>query len=96
MKVTKAKPVPKAPALAKAKPVVKTEYKGVDDTAFFIHHNKTHRSASEAFRDADYASAFWKEQSEWDDFILFCSDGKYLFPLLVVFIGAIFYVVKQY
>ena len=96
MKVTKAKPVPKATALAKAKPVVRleTEYKGVDDPAFFIHHNKTHRSASEAFRDADYASAFWKEQSEWDDLVQFCSDGRYLFPLLVVFIGIIFYVVR--
>lgn len=96
MKVTRTKPASKVTAPSRAKPVVRTEYKGVDDPAFFIHHNRTHRSASEAFRDADYASAFWKEQSEWDDFILFCKDGMFVIPMLFVFAGIVFYVVKQY
>jgi hypothetical protein len=45
--------------------IPKVNYKG-DDTAHYIHHHKTHRSASEAFRDADYATALWKCESEWD------------------------------
>lgn len=90
MKVTRTKPVPKA-----VKPIViKTEYKGSEDPAFFIHHNRTHRSASEAFRDADYATAFWREKSDWDDFVLFCKDGVVVFPMLFVFVAVIFYVVR--
>jgi hypothetical protein len=42
-------------------------YLGETDPAQFIHSNKTHRSVSEAFRDADYAYAGWKPKSEWDD-----------------------------
>ena len=68
------------------------EYKGCDDTAFFIHHNKTHRSASEAFRDADYATAFWKENSEWDDFCQWCRDSILVVPLLAGVIALIYYV----
>ena len=79
---------------SKAKPVVKTQYKSAEDPAFFIHHNKTHRSASEAFRDADYATAFWKEKSEWDDFVLFCKDGMVILPMLFVFAGIVMYVVR--
>lgn len=79
---------------SKAKPVVKPEYKGVDDPAFFIHHNKTHRSMSEAFRDADYATAFYREKSDWDDFVLFCKDGMVVLPMLFVFAGIVMYVVR--
>ena len=43
----------------------KIKYEG-GDTAEYIHHNKTHRTASEAFRDADYATAFWRCETEWD------------------------------
>jgi hypothetical protein len=45
--------------------IQRVNYKG-DDTAHYIHHHKTHRSASEAFRDADYATALWKCETEWD------------------------------
>ena len=41
------------------------EYFG-DDPAKFIHSNKTHRTASEAFRDADYATPIWRCESDWD------------------------------
>jgi hypothetical protein len=94
MKVTKTKPVPKVTKQTVLPQTTRNTYKGVDDPAFFIHHNKTHRSASEAFRDADYATAFYRERTDMDDFVQFCSDGRYLFPLLVVFIGVIFYVAR--
>jgi len=45
---------------------VKTQYLGETDPARFIHQNKTHRTASEAFRDADYATAIWKCKTDWD------------------------------
>jgi hypothetical protein len=49
------------------KKAVKVIYQGVTDPAQFIHSNKTHRSVSEAFRDADYAIAIQRHKSEWDD-----------------------------
>ncbi len=45
--------------------IQRVNYQG-GDTADYIHHHKTHRSASEAFRDADYATALWKCETEWD------------------------------
>lgn len=69
-------------------------YKGTDDPAFFIHHNKTHRSVAEAFRNADYATAFYRERTEWDDFKEFCRDGIVVFPMLFIFVAVIFYVVR--
>ena len=41
-------------------------YLGETDPARYIHQNKTHRTASEAFRDADYATPIWKCETEWD------------------------------
>jgi len=43
-----------------------TPYIG-NDTAHFIHHHKTHRSASEAFRDADYATPIWRDRSDIEE-----------------------------
>lgn len=43
----------------------KKPYMG-DDPAKFIHSNRTHRTASEAFRDADYATPIWRCESDWD------------------------------
>ena len=40
-------------------------YQG-DDIAKHVWSGKTHRSASEAFRDADYATPIWRCESEWD------------------------------
>jgi hypothetical protein len=47
------------------KKVVKTVYVG-DDPAKFIWSSRTHRSASEAFRDADYATPIWRCENDWD------------------------------
>lgn len=41
-------------------------YLGETDPAKFIHSNKTHRSVSEAFRDADYATPMWRCETDWD------------------------------
>jgi len=65
-----------------------------NDPAKFIHSNKTHRSASEAFRDADYAQAIWSDPSELADFIEWCRDMKIVFPLLTLFIVAVVYVLR--
>ena len=48
------------------KKVAKWQYLGEQDPAVFIHSNKTHSTASEAFRDASYATAFWRCETEWD------------------------------
>jgi hypothetical protein len=50
----------------KVTPKSAIQYQSALDPAFFIHHNQTHRSASEAFRDADYATALWKCETELD------------------------------
>jgi hypothetical protein len=42
-----------------------TPFLGEQDTAKLIWSSKTHRSASEAFRDADYATPIWKCKSDW-------------------------------
>jgi hypothetical protein len=41
-------------------------YLGKTDPAKFIHSNKTHRSVSEAFKDADYATPIWRCETDWD------------------------------
>ena len=51
----------------KGKVVQRWQYLGETDPAQFIHSNKTHRSASEAFRDAEYATAIIRPKSEWED-----------------------------
>lgn len=51
----------------KGKQTAKWQYLGETDPAQYIHSNKTHRTASEAFRDADYAQAFWRSKSDWEE-----------------------------
>ena len=46
------------------KVVAKPQYLG-DDPAQFVWSNRTHRSASEAFRDAEYACAITKFKNDW-------------------------------
>jgi len=41
-------------------------YKSDIDPAVIIHSNKTHRTVSEAFRDADYATPIWRCENDWD------------------------------
>ena len=50
----------------KAVKALKSPYLGGDDQSQWQWSNKTHSSASEAFRDADYAQAFWRCETEWD------------------------------
>lgn len=45
--------------------VPKVNFQG-DDTAKYVWSSKTHRTASEAFRDADYATPIWRCESDWD------------------------------
>jgi hypothetical protein len=51
--------------MRKPKKVIKPTYVG-DDPAQFVWSNRTHRTASEAFRDADYATPIWRCETEWD------------------------------
>jgi hypothetical protein len=57
----KIKPAPRKPITK-----LKHPYLGEQDPAQFIHSNKTHRSVSEAFRDADYATPIWRCENDWD------------------------------
>ena len=41
-------------------------YLGETDPAQYIHSHKTHRTASEAFRDADYATPIWRCETDFD------------------------------
>ena len=41
-------------------------YKSDIDPAVIIHSNKTHRTVSEAFKDADYATPIWRCETDWD------------------------------
>ena len=45
---------------------------------------KTYRSASEAFKDADYATGLWKCETEWD------RTKSYLYPLLAFIVAGVF------
>lgn len=69
--------------LKKRKPI----YLGTTDPALFIRQNKTHRSVSEAFRDADYATAIWRCETDFDRTM------NYIKPILAfVVAGAIIYI----
>ena len=62
-----------------------TPYESTQDPAFFLHHNKTHRTASEAFRDADYATPIWRSQTDFEHAIDFL--GGSIYGFLIVFIA---------
>ena len=67
---------------SKPKKTAKWQYLGETDPAQYIHSNKTHRSVSEAFRDADYAYAGWKPRSEWEDMKEFISGFIFMLPMI--------------
>jgi len=69
-------------------------YLGETDPAQFIHSNKTHRSVSEAFRDADYAYAGWKPRSEWDDCKEFMG-GMILISPAILFVVYVSYLILK-
>ena len=56
--------------MRKPKKVVKSVYVG-DDPAQFIWSNRTHRTASEAFKDADYATPIWRCESDFQQGLRF-------------------------
>lgn len=65
-------------------------YQG-NDPAQYIWSSKTHRSASEAFRDADYATPIWRQKGEMEDFAEWCKDSMVVIPFLFVLVAAIYY-----
>ena len=66
------------------KVVAKTQYLG-DDPAQFVWSNRTHRSASEAFRDAEYACAITKFKNDWQlSLEFFCGAVMGFFTVLTV------------
>jgi hypothetical protein len=79
------------------KPITRTQtvkrrevpYQGDIDPAIIIHSSKTHRTASEAFRDADYAQAFWTSKSEWEECIEFLAGAFIGFMWVGVVIGSV-------
>ena len=59
--------VAKPKTVAKPKPVVRPRINyQTDDALAQWHKEKTKSSMSEAFRDADYATAFWRCENDWD------------------------------
>ena len=78
------------------KKLKRVEYKG-DDPAQYIWSNRTHRSASEAFRDAEYASSVTRFKTDTEqamDFLFGSALGACIvvglaLPLLVVLLYAV-------
>ena len=80
------------------KKTMKWQYLGETDPAQYIHSNKTHRSVSEAFRDADYATAIQRPKSEWQDCVEFMSGLVFMLPVigLVVYVCYLILIGKGY
>ena len=61
-------------------------YKSDIDPAVIIHSNKTHRTVSEAFRDADYATPIWRCQTDWDRTVEYLKwIGVWIFTLFMLY-----------
>jgi hypothetical protein len=84
--------------MAKKKPKydrqLMVKYLGETDPAQFIHSNKTHRTVSEAFKDADYATAWYRPKSEWDDCKEFMGGMMVVAPALVFVIYISYLILK--
>jgi hypothetical protein len=77
--------------MRKPKKVIKPTYVG-DDPAQFVWSNRTHRTASEAFRDADYATPIWRCETEWDrtkEYLLW--GGMWVFVLFSLYAVAVWF-----
>ena len=74
------------------KKTMKWQYLGETDPAQYIWSNKTHRSVSEAFRDAEYATAIQRPKSEWEDCKEFIG-GSILMAPVIVFVGYVCYLI---
>ena len=83
--------------MRKPKKVVKSAYVG-DDPAQFIWSNRTHRSASEAFRDADYATPIWRCESDFQQglrFIVGMAQGMFIvMAVLLITVLVVMWVTK--
>jgi hypothetical protein len=71
------------------KVTAKWEYLGETDPAEYIHSNKTHRTVSEAFRDADYAQAFWRSKSDLEEAVDFAEKALLGFIWVGVVAGTV-------
>lgn len=60
------------------------------DTFMEWHREKAKSSLSESLRDADYATAGWKMNSEWEDFCQFAKDCLIVVPLLAFFVYLVY------
>lgn len=65
------------------------------NSAEFTHNNKFHRTSSEAFRNADYASWFEKD-SEMSDMKLFSLEFLTMLPFLIGLFYLVKYVIMYY
>jgi hypothetical protein len=74
----------------KGKQTAKWQYLGETDPAQYIHSNKTHRSVSEAFRDANYATAFWRSKTDWEEALEFLAGAFLGFAWVGVVVGGAF------
>jgi hypothetical protein len=74
---------------------VRVIYQGTTDPAQFIWSNKTHRSVSEAFRDADYATAFYRHKSEWDDCKEFLGGMAWIMPAIALFVYVCYLILRE-
>ena len=76
------------------KKMARVVYLGETDPAKFIHSNKTHRTVSEAFKNADYATAFYRQRTEWDDCKDFVGGLIFVSPMLL-FVGYVCYLILK-
>jgi hypothetical protein len=68
----------------------KPKYLGETDPAQYIHSHKTHRSVSEAFRDADYATPIWRCETDFDRAKEYLGwIAMWAFTLFVMYQGAV-------
>lgn len=68
------------------KVIAKPQYLG-DDPAQFVWSNRTHRSASEAFRDAEYACAITKFKNDWQLSLEFLGNAFVGFSTVLIYIA---------
>jgi len=62
----------------------RTQYKSTLDPAVVVWSNRTHRSVSEAFRDADYATALWRCESDLESGFKFLAESFFWFTFVAV------------
>jgi hypothetical protein len=81
-------------AMKTKKKVAKWQYLGETDPAEYIHSHKTHRTVSEAFKDADYATAWHPPKSEWEDCKEFMGGMLFMSPVLVFVVYISYLILK--